>query len=90
MVQRFPPRLIQAGWEQLTRPEEFADDLRALDVPMLLGKHEGCLMSTEEGYDEAVAEFPNALTVATSNACCMDPGFAQALRSFCAEVEAAA
>ena len=47
-------------------------------------------MSTEEGYDEAVAEFPNALTVATANACCMDPEFAQALRSFCAEVEASA
>ena len=90
MVQRFPPELIQAGWEQLTRPEEFADDLRALAVPMLLAKHEGCLMSTEEGYDEAVAAFPEALTTATPNACCVDPGFAQALRSFCEEVEASA
>jgi hypothetical protein len=88
MVERFPAPLIQAGWKQLTRPEEFAADLRGLKVPLLFGKHEGCLMSTDEGYRDAVEAFPRARTVVTPNACCGDAGFAEALRSFCEEVEA--
>lgn len=84
MVNRFPGAVIEAGWEELTRVEDFGDQLDALDIPMLLGKHEGCLMSTEEGYEDAVEAFPNARTVITSGACCVDPEFAEALREFCA------
>ncbi len=86
MIQRFPAELIQAGWRQLTRAEEFAADLRTVDLPMLFGKHEGCLMSTDEGYEDAIKAFPDARRVMTQNACCVDPGFAEALRVFCEEV----
>ncbi len=86
MIQRFPAELIQAGWRQLTRAEEFAADLRTVDLPMLFGKHEGCLMSTDEGYEDAIKAFPDARRVVTQNACCVDPGFAEALRVFCEEV----
>jgi hypothetical protein len=82
MVERFPEEVIQTGWEELTRAEDFGDELRALGVPMLLGKHEGCLMSTEEGYEDAVEAFPDARTVATPGACCVDARFAEALHGF--------
>ena len=83
MVGRFPADVIQIGWKELTRARDFADEFRALEIPMLLGKHEGCLMSTEEGFADAVDAFPDARTVVTSDACCVDPKFAQALRDFC-------
>jgi hypothetical protein len=83
MVERFPAEVIQSGWEELTQVEDFGDELRVIGVPMLLGKHEGCLMMTEEGYEDAVAAFPDARTVVTSDACCVDPKFAEALREFC-------
>jgi hypothetical protein len=83
MVARFPEDVIQAGWEELTRAEEFGEELRALGIPMLLAKHEGCLMSTEQGYEDAVEAFPDAATMATADACCVDPKFAEALHEFC-------
>jgi hypothetical protein len=83
MVERFPAEVIQSGWEELTRPEDFGDELRALGIPMLLGKHDGCLMLTEEGYEDAVAAFPGARTVVSSDACCVAPEFAESLRDFC-------
>jgi hypothetical protein len=83
MVERFPAEVIQSGWEELTQVEDFGDELRVIGVPMLLGKHEGCLMMTEEGYEDAVAAFPGARTVATPDACCVDPKFAESLRDFC-------
>jgi sugar phosphate isomerase/epimerase len=83
MVERFPEEGIQAGWEELTRAEDFAEELEAAGVPLLLGKHEGCLMSTDEGYEDAVEAFPEARTVVTLDACCVDPGFAEALHEFC-------
>jgi hypothetical protein len=85
MVERFPEEVIRAGWRELTRDEEFGDRLHALGLPMLLGKHQECLMSTEEGFQDAVAAFPDARTVATGGACCVDAAFAEALHSFCTE-----
>jgi hypothetical protein len=83
MVERFPEERIQEGWDELTRAEDFAQELKALGLPLLLGKHEGCLMSTDEGYEDAIEAFPDARTVVTPDACCVDPGFAKALHAFC-------
>jgi pimeloyl-ACP methyl ester carboxylesterase len=59
--------------------------LRRLEVPLLLVKHEGCLMFTSEGYEDAVAAFPGAATAATSAKPAVDPAFAGILRGFCQE-----
>ena len=83
----YPGRDLEAGWLALTRPDlRFGEALAELHVPLLLAKHEGCLLHTEEGYEDAVAAFPDARTVVTEHACCTDPAFARALREFCGEV----
>jgi hypothetical protein len=43
MVERFPEEVIQSGWEELTRAEDFGDELRAVGIPMLLRKARGLL-----------------------------------------------
>ena len=48
------------SWEILTTPVDYADPLLGLDCPMLLVKHEGCLMNTEEGFEDAVEALPEA------------------------------
>ena len=90
MIERFPKEMIVSGWEAITRGEEDVEArLRALGVPLLLVKHEGCLMSTEEGFADAAEAFPEARTTATAEPCDMDPVFAEAMREFCEEVRAA-
>ena len=93
MLERFPNMDIVAGlWELLAQdPEPMEDELMALrerGVPFLLAKHEGCLGSTDEGYEDIVAAFPDARTVSCPEACEVSPAFAQALREFCAEIGA--
>jgi pimeloyl-ACP methyl ester carboxylesterase len=56
--------------------------LRELDVPLLLAQHEGCLLFTHHGFDDAVAAFPDAATVSTPASPCFSPDFAAALRTF--------
>jgi pimeloyl-ACP methyl ester carboxylesterase len=90
MVERFPDmKLVTATIEALARePEPIGDQLRALDLPLLLGKHEGCLGHTEEGFEDIVAAFPRARTVICPETCCSSPAFAEALRRFCDEIGA--
>ena len=85
MVERFPHRELASGvWEAMgAEPEPIGDDLTALGVPLLLGEHVGCLGSTEEGYQDMLARFPDAATVACPEACSASPAFAEALRDFC-------
>lgn len=52
---------------------------------LLFGKHEEYLLFTDEGFDDAVAAFPQARTCITPAVCAASPAFAEALRSFCAE-----
>jgi hypothetical protein len=87
MVERFPADLRVAGWEAVTRDDEQVGDLLAkLDCPLLFAKHDGCLMSTEEGFDDAAREFPEARTMSTKAAPPSSETFADALRAFCTEV----
>jgi pimeloyl-ACP methyl ester carboxylesterase len=86
MVARFPPDLIATGWETITRDDEDIGELLGqLDCPLLFAKHQGCLMSTEEGFDDAAAAFPRARTIAVEDAPTSSRGFAEALREFCME-----
>lgn len=56
--------------------------LRELALPLLLARHEGCVLFTPHGYDEAVAAFPDSATVSTHASPCFSPDFAVALRKF--------
>jgi hypothetical protein len=90
MIERFPRDLLLAGWEAITREdEEFGELLARLDCPLLLAQHVGCLGSTEEGFEDAVAAFPGAKTIAVEDAPLSSEKFADALREFCEEVVAA-
>jgi pimeloyl-ACP methyl ester carboxylesterase len=61
--------------------------LRGLGCPLLLAKHEGCLGWTDEGYEDAVAAFPEATTVAMTVKPSVSPEFAAKLREFCEELD---
>jgi pimeloyl-ACP methyl ester carboxylesterase len=84
MIKRFPRELMQRGWEMITRDDADIGELLAqLDCPLLFAKHEGCLGSTEEGFEDAVAAFPRAQTVSVPDAPLTSTTFAEALREFC-------
>jgi len=88
MIERFPDmRLVSAMIEALGRePEPIGDQLATLDLPLLLAKHEGCLGSTDEGFEDIVAAFPRAETVICHETCSSSPAFADAIRRFCERV----
>jgi pimeloyl-ACP methyl ester carboxylesterase len=86
IVERMPPTFTLATWEALTSDEPFEGELRGLDCPLLLAKHEGCLMSTDEGFEDAVAALPAAETVVVADPPTASDRFAEALHGFCARV----
>jgi hypothetical protein len=83
IIERVPTELLVDGWSALTADESFGEIVVALDCPILLAKHDECLMSTDEGFEDAVAALPDAETVVVPNAPCVDPEFADALKRFC-------
>jgi hypothetical protein len=86
MIERFPDQRIVASWQAITREDEPIEELLAeIDAPLLFAKHQGCLMSTEEGFDDAVAAFPQAKAVSVGEAPSVSEEFAWALREFCGE-----
>jgi pimeloyl-ACP methyl ester carboxylesterase len=87
MVERFPKELLIEGWKAVTAEDErFGDVLRELDLPLLLAKHEGCLMSTDEGFEDARKALPNARAISVPAAPSTSEDFAVAVREFCEEV----
>lgn len=88
MIERFHDMdLVAAMVDALGRePEPIGDQLAALDLPLLFAKHEGCLGRTDEGFEDIVAAFPDARTVICPETCSSSPAFAEALRSFCREI----
>ncbi|MQA74324.1 MAG: hypothetical protein GEU88_08315 [Solirubrobacterales bacterium] len=88
MLERFGDmELVATMVEALGRePEPIGDDLAALDIPLLLAKHEGCLGHTDEGFEDILAAFPDAATAICPEACTSSPAFAEAARRFCRQV----
>lgn len=87
ILERVPIDIGRAVWQlNLRDPEPFEHLIREVDVPLLFAKHEGCLGSTEEGFEDAVAAFPHARTVSAPQAPSVSSDFARALREFCEEV----
>jgi pimeloyl-ACP methyl ester carboxylesterase len=91
MVDRFPPMDVAAHvWEMyVSKPEPVGELLAKLSVPMLLAKHDGCLVFTPEGYEDLVSSFPDAETVSVEKATSASEEFADALRAFCEAHQAA-
>ena len=88
IVARFPPMEVASKvWEtNVVRPEPIGELLRQLDKPLLLVKHDGCLVFTAEGYEDAVAAFPTADKASIPKAPSASDDFAAALRDFCERV----
>jgi pimeloyl-ACP methyl ester carboxylesterase len=85
IVARFPPMDVASKvWEMNTeRPEPIGELLEGLDVPMLLAKHEGCLVFTAEGYEDAARALPAAHRTSVAKNPSASDEFAAALRDFC-------
>jgi pimeloyl-ACP methyl ester carboxylesterase len=88
MVARYPRMDVAAKvWEMnIDRVEPIGELLRGLEVPMLLAKHDGCLVFTAEGYDDAVRALPEAHRTSVSKSPSASDEFAAALRDFCERV----
>jgi len=84
MIERLPMERAVETWTRI-HAQHFAgvDRLRALGLPLLLAKHEGCLIHTDEGWQDIVAAFPDARSLVCETAPLADPAFAEALRVFC-------
>jgi hypothetical protein len=85
MIERFPDMNLAAEMIDVIgrEPESIGEQLRALEAPLLLGKHEGCLVRTDEGFEDVVTAFPQARTAICPETCSSSPIFAEALREFC-------
>jgi pimeloyl-ACP methyl ester carboxylesterase len=77
-------RRNQAVVEALASEVDVEAALRQLDVPLLLAEHRDCLVFNREGYQRAVAAFPDARTITTLEKPSCSPAFAEALRAFTA------
>lgn len=87
MVERFPTDVAAAVWEMhVESAQPIGELLGDLDKPLLLAKHDGCLVFTAEGYEDAVDAFPAAHTASVQKASSASEEFAAALRTFCEDV----
>jgi pimeloyl-ACP methyl ester carboxylesterase len=87
MVDRVPRKVAQRLMDELESGIEEAGGslepfLRELDLPLLLAKHEDCVVFTPHGFDDFVAAFPDAPTVATPESPCLSAEFAATLHEF--------
>ena len=69
--------------EQSLEESSLEQKLRGLDVPLLLVEHQGCLLFTSEGFEDAAAALPGARTAATPVKPSVSREFAEILRDFC-------
>jgi hypothetical protein len=56
---------------------------------MLLVRHEGCLVFTAEGFDDAVAALPRARAVSLDEKPSTSPEFSEVMKEFCATLATA-
>jgi pimeloyl-ACP methyl ester carboxylesterase len=88
-VRRVPAEVALSYYEGVTSAERpFGELLEDLDVPLLFGKHDGCIMFTPEGFADAVAAFPRAKRVSDDVKPTASEGFGAALHSLCGDREA--
>jgi hypothetical protein len=84
MLERYPHEVISSGFELLIADDDELEGLMAqLRCPLLLAKHEGCLLATDEGFEDAAAALPQAKTVTLRDRPQNSDEFAAAIRDFC-------
>ncbi len=66
--------------------EPLEERLRSLDCPLLFAEHKDCVFHTREGFQDAVAAFPEAEKVRVPDKPSTCPEFAARLREFCERV----
>jgi pimeloyl-ACP methyl ester carboxylesterase len=88
MLERIPTGVAQAYVRgNMVDPGDWIEGaLGDLGKPMLLAEHDPCLLFTKEGYEAAVAAFPDSPRVTCREKPTVSPAFAEALREFCREV----
>ena len=67
----------------LDRGTSVESDLRGLGIPLLLARHERCLLWTGAGFEAARTAFPDATSVTVADKPSVSDEFAEALRRFC-------
>jgi pimeloyl-ACP methyl ester carboxylesterase len=89
IVARFPPMDVASRvWEMnVERDEPIGELLGQLEIPILLAKHDGCLVFTAEGYEDAVRALPEAHRTSVGRSPSASDEFATALRDFCERVQ---
>ena len=89
MLERIPTPVLTKMLEEGPRMSyDLEALLQPLQVPLLFAKHEECLLFTDEGFDDAVAAFPEARTASMPKVCAASPEFGDALRDLCVEIYA--
>lgn len=85
-MERVPLELDLPFWERRSfEGEQIGERMERLrGLPMLLARHNGCLLFTDEGFEDAVAAFPEAVSVPCAVKPGTSPEFAEVLREFCA------
>lgn len=84
-LERVPPAVCKeqsAAVDALTADVDVETALRKLQVPLLFAEHRDCLVFRREGFEQAAAAFPEAVTVSTHEKPSCSPEFAEMLRSF--------
>jgi hypothetical protein len=85
-LERVPVDLMLPFWE--TRAEQgrhIGDQLRGAAVPVLLVQHKGCLLFTDEGFQDACDALPHAQSERLNDKPSASPEFAGVLELFCQE-----
>ncbi len=84
-IDRVPQELGESYFESLLGEADFDVErrLQELRLPLLFVKHDGCLMWTDEGFDDAVAAFTRAATARLRVKPSASEEFSGILRAFC-------
>jgi pimeloyl-ACP methyl ester carboxylesterase len=81
-IAAFPQDLARRAFQELAEAEpELVTRLRGSGLPVVLGQHKGCLMWTDEGFEDAVAALPEAAAVVADGVPAHDPAFIEAMRA---------
>jgi pimeloyl-ACP methyl ester carboxylesterase len=85
-LERVPVEQMLAFWR--SRPEQgehIGEQLLGLEVPMLLARHKGCLLFTDEGFEDVARALPKAHSVSVVDKPSTSQEFAALLEAFCRE-----
>ena len=89
-LERVPFSLVEPFWEKRTFAGELIGErLANVAAPMLLARHKGCLLFTDDGFEDAVAAFPEARAITCTEKPSTSTEFAEALRDFCTSLTSA-